>query len=125
MPMAKAKKEIEQLDKPDTIPQKKKRFIEILENKLGNISDACKAMNMSRQTFYDWKEQDDDFKEDVENVKEGLLDLAESKLLENVNNNENIAIIFYLKTKGKQRGYIEKQEVEVVRPISEVLFDEL
>ena len=45
--------------------------------------------------------------------------------MENINNNENIAIIFYLKTKGKQRGYIEKQEVEVVRPISEVLFDEL
>ena len=125
MPMAKSKKDIEQLDKSDTIPQKKKRFIETLENKLGNISDACKAMNMSRQTFYDWKEQDDDFKEDVENVKEGLLDLAESKLLENINNNENVAIIFYLKTKGKQRGYIEKQEIEVVKPISEVLFDEL
>ena len=125
MPMAKPKKDKKQLDKPDTIPQKKKRFIQILENKLGNISDACKAMNMSRQTFYDWKEQDDDFKEDVENVKEGLLDLAESKLLENINNNENVAIIFYLKTKGKQRGYIEKQEVEVVKPISEVLFDEL
>ena len=65
------------------------------------------------------------FKIKAENVKESLLDLAESKLMENINNNENIAIIFYLKTKGKQRGYIEKQEVEVVRPISEVLFDEL
>lgn len=120
MAMAKAKKTKEQTDKSYTIPQKKKRFIEALEKKLGNISDACKAMNMSRQTFYDWKEQDDDFKEDVENVKEGLLDLAESKLLENIKKNENIAIIFFLKTKGKQRGYIEKQELEVVKPIDDV-----
>ena len=61
----------------------------------------------------------------MHHIQDSLLDLAESKLLENIENNENTAIIFYLKTKGKKRGYIEKQEVEVVRPISEVLFDEL
>ena len=124
MPMAKAKKDIEQLDKCDNILQKREKFLKSLELNNGNISEACKAINISRQTFYRWAE-DEDFKVKAENVKESLLDLAESKLLENINNNENVAIIFYLKTKGKQRGYIEKQEVEVVRPISEVLFDEL
>ena len=107
-----------------TSSTKKDNFLKALKNNLGNISQACKAINISRQTFYAWSE-DADFKIKAENVKESLLDLAESKLMENINNNENIAIIFYLKTKGKQRGYIEKQEVEVVKPISEVLFDEL
>ena len=124
MPMAQAKKKIEEVCKTDNILQKREKFLKSLELKNGNISQACKAINISRQTFYAWSE-DEDFKIKAENVKESLLDLAESKLMENINNNENVAIIFYLKTKGKQRGYIEKQEVEVVRPISEVLFDEL
>ena len=124
MPMAQAKKKIEEVCKTDNILQKREKFLKSLELKNGNISQACKAINISRQTFYAWSE-DEDFKIKAENVKESLLDLAESKLMENINNNENIAIIFYLKTKGKQRGYIEKQEVEVVSPISEVLFDEL
>lgn len=124
MPMAQAKKKIEEVCKTDNILQKREKFLKSLELKNGNISQACKAINISRQTFYAWSE-DEDFKIKAENVKESLLDLAESKLMENINNNENVAIIFYLKTKGKKRGYIEKQEVEVVKPISEVLFDEL
>ena len=124
MPMAKAKKDMEQVYKSDKILQKREKFIKSLESNLGNISEACKAINISRQTYYKWAE-DEDFKTEADNIQEGLLDLAENKLLENIKNNENVAIIFYLKTKGKSRGYIEKQEVEVVRPISEVLFDEL
>ena len=124
MPMVKAKKEIKESDKCDNILQKREKFLKSLESNLGNISKACKAINISRQTYYQWAE-DEDFKLEADNVKEGLLDLAENKLLENINNNENVAIIFYLKTKGKSRGYIEKQELEVVKPISEVLFDEL
>ena len=105
--------------------KKKKNFIEALRNNLGHISNACESANISRKTYYNWIDKDKDFKEDVDHVQDSLLDLAESKLLENIENNENTAIIFYLKTKGKKRGYIEKQEVEVVKPISEVLFDEL
>ena len=105
--------------------KKKKDFIEALRNNLGHISNACEAAKIGRRTYYDWIDKDKNFKEDVEHIQDSLLDLAESKLLENIENNENTAIIFYLKTKGKRRGYIEKQEVEVVKPISEVLFDEL
>ena len=105
--------------------KKKKDFIEALRNNLGHISNACEAAKIGRRTYYLWIDKDKDFKEDVDHIQDSLLDLAESKLLENIENNENTAIIFYLKTKGKRRGYIEKQEVEVVRPISEVLFDEL
>jgi|TARA_R110001599_G_scaffold349271_1_gene577284 hypothetical protein len=123
--MDKGKKNIERVIKSDRIQEKKKKFVVGLRNNLGNISKACDAVGISRTTYYDWIESDDLFKEDVGHIKESLLDLAECKLLENIEDNQNIAIIFYLKTKGKKRGYIEKQEVEVVRPISEVLFDEL
>ena len=126
MAMAKQKKHIEKnVQNVQKTDKKKKDFIEALRNNLGNITKACEAANIGRQTYYLWIDKDKEFKEDTQHIQESLLDLAENKLLENIESNENIAIIFYLKTKGKKRGYIEKQEVEVVRPISEVLFDEL
>ena len=100
--------------------KKKKDFIEALRNNLGHISNACEAAKIGRRTYYDWIDKDKNFKEDVDHVQDSLLDLAESKLLENIENNENTAIIFYLKTKGKKRGYIEKQELEVVKPFDDV-----
>ena len=44
--------------------------------------------------------------------KETLLDLAESKLIQNIQDQDTTSIIFYLKTQGKKRGYVEKTEVE-------------
>lgn len=44
--------------------------------------------------------------------KETLLDLAESKLIQNIQDQDTTSIIFYLKTQGKKRGYIEKSEID-------------
>ena len=107
-----------------TKPTKKELFLEALKNKCGNISEACKSRNISRQTYYRWIE-DKDFLEQCDNVNESLIDNAESKLLELINSKNVVAIIFYLKCKGKSRGYTEKQEVELSKPIDEVNFDEL
>jgi hypothetical protein len=47
---------------------------------------------------------------DAEN--EGVLDLAEAKLIEAIRDGDMPAIKFYLTTKGKKRGYIERQQME-------------
>ena len=39
------------------------------------------------------------------------LDFAESQLHKQIQNGEVSSTIFYLKTKGKKRGYIERQEI--------------
>jgi len=83
-------------------------FLEVFASKMGNVSKACKAANISRQTFYDWM-KDNEFAGKVDEVKEGLLDFAEHQLL-----SKTAEILFYLKTKGKKRGYIERQEVDTV-----------
>jgi len=51
--------------------------------------------------------------EDVELQKETLIDLAEGKLFENIRNNDTTAIIFCLKTLGKNRGYAENQQQHI------------
>jgi hypothetical protein len=46
----------------------------------------------------------------VEEVVEDNLDLAEHKLLAGINADNMTATIFYLKTKGRARGYVERRE---------------
>ena len=90
----------------------KKGMIEALEKSLGIVTTACKSVGISRQTHYEWTRLDEQYKNDVESITDIALDFAESKLHKNIDGGSDTAIIFYLKTKGKKRGYIEKQEIE-------------
>lgn len=47
----------------------------------------------------------------VDNLSEETLDWAESLLLNHLKNGNVTALIFYLKTRGKARGYCERQEI--------------
>ena len=75
--------------------------------KTGNITAACKNGNIGRQTFYNWMKNDVVFKRDFEDCEDALLDFAEGKLMNLIDEKNPTAIIFFLKTKGKERGYIE------------------
>jgi|TARA_Y100000015_G_C2390508_1_gene89852 hypothetical protein len=108
-----------------TTSDKKEKFLKALKLNLGNISEGCKAINISRQTYYRWIDDDQDFESKCQNVSESLLDLAENRLLEKINDYDTTSIIFFLKTKGRKRGYQEKQELELTKPISEINFEEI
>ncbi|HRK60718.1 MAG TPA: hypothetical protein PLI74_13810 [Candidatus Kapabacteria bacterium] len=96
----------------ERIVAKKKSFLEVLKKKAGNVSLACDAVGITRQTFYEWKKDDVDFVNGVDDVQEYLLDYSESKLMEKISEGSETSIIFHLKTKGKSRGYTEKTEVQ-------------
>jgi hypothetical protein len=97
----------------------KKKMIEALEKSLGVVTTACKTAGIARSTHYEWMESDENYKKSVEGLKDIALDFAESKLFKSIENGSDTATIFYLKTQGKKRGYIEKQEIvhEIERPI--------
>jgi hypothetical protein len=94
----------------------KKAILSALEESCGVISTACKSIGMPRSTFYNWVKADDEFKAAVEELQEYTLDVVESELHKQIKKGDTTAIIFYLKTKGKKRGYIEKQEVDLRTP---------
>ena len=91
---------------------KKEQLLEALEKSLGIVSTACQSVGISRTTYYKYYNEDKDFKQSVDNIDDIAIDVADSKLLELINDKNITAIIFYLKTKGKKRGYVEKQEVD-------------
>jgi len=91
----------------------KKALLEALEKSLGVVTTACKKAEIGRTTYYKWLESDEQFKKDVEEISNTALDFVESKLFEQIEDGSTSAAIFYLKTKGKKRGYIEKQELDL------------
>ena len=91
----------------------KKTMLDALERSLGIVSTACEKAGISRQTHYNWLKDDPEYKEAVRAIEERTIDFAESHLHALIKDKNPAATIFYLKTKGKKRGYIERQEIEV------------
>jgi hypothetical protein len=91
----------------------KKAMLDALEKSLGVVTSACKTVDISRETHYRWLREDADYKAAVEALSDVALDFAESQLHKQIKEGNSTATIFFLKTKGKKRGYIERQEVEV------------
>jgi len=90
---------------------KKKQLIAALKNTLGIVTTACEQAGISRKQYYIWIKDDEKFKAEVEAIEDIPIDFAESKLHKQIEKGDTTAIIFYLKTKGKKRGYVEKQEI--------------
>ena len=105
----------------------KKRLLKALKKSLGVVTTACDAVGVGRTTYYEYYKNDPEFKRAVDDLSNVALDFAESKLFEKINGVQigketkdglavynvppsDTALIFYLKTKGKNRGYIERQE---------------
>ena len=104
----------------DSIGHTKKALVEALEKSLGVVSTACKAAGISRDTHYRWLKEDPDYKAQVEELSEVAIDFAESHLHKLIKEGNPAATIFFLKTKGKNRGYVERQEIAVAekKPLS-------
>lgn len=91
-------------------PTLKKAMIDALIKSLGVVTTAAKIAGIDRSTHYDWLKTDDDYKAQVDSIEDIAIDFAESKLHSQIEKGDTTATIFFLKTKGKKRGYIEKQE---------------
>lgn len=94
----------------------KKEFLEKFFDLVGNVKKTCEAVGISRMTYYRWRREDEYFEKESDYIKDAarqsMIDGAEDGLREGVEAGNMTAIIFTLKTIGKERGYIERTETE-------------
>ena len=119
---------------------RKKAMLEALEKCYGIVTKSCKIIGIDRQTHYNWMNEDADYRKAVEELDNVALDHSEDKLHQLIEGvwiqgrededgeaqvyqvPPNVsAVIFHLKTRGKKRGYIEKEttaptDAETIQP---------
>lgn len=97
--------------KPNKTDTNKKKVLEALEKSLGIVTVACKNVGVDRSQFYVWLKEDNEFAKAVDGMNDIALDFAESSLHKQIQSGVPVSTIFYLKTRGKKRGYIERTEI--------------
>ena len=78
----------------------------------GNVAAIARKFGVSRNTIWKRVQESPNLRAAFEDARETMLDNAESKLYQKVLDGDTVSLIFFLKTQGRSRGYIEKQEVE-------------
>ena len=63
--------------------------------------------------MYNWIKKDEELREAKRQAEESMLDMAEGALYSNVQEGREASIFFLLKTKGKDRGYVEREEKRI------------
>lgn len=90
----------------------KQKLLKALEECHGVVTTACRKAGVSRGAYYKIWNKDEKFREQVEEIQESAIDFVESELFKQIKNGNITGQIFYLKTKGKNRGYVEKQQIQ-------------
>jgi hypothetical protein len=108
--------------------QHKKKLLEALERTLGLITPACKECGLSRGIFYKYLRDDPEFKKAVDEIHEITLDFVEAQLFKQIKNGSERSILFYMKYRGRSRGYNETLNIDANIKIEQPLlkpFDDI
>tara|TARA_R100001163_G_C4975784_1_gene133950 strand:- start:244 stop:624 length:381 start_codon:yes stop_codon:yes gene_type:complete len=99
-------------------PTLKKAMLKALEKTMGVVSTAATMVGINRSTHYEWLKKDSEYKQKVDDLENLMLDFAETNLHQQIQEGNTTATIFLLKTRGRKRGYIERQNIQVEADIS-------
>ncbi len=83
----------------------KDKMIKALETTLGVVTQATNLVGINAKTFYQWCKEDPEFKERVDEIDNIQGDFVESKLFEKIREGSEKMIMFYMKYKGRNKGY--------------------
>jgi hypothetical protein len=92
---------------------KKEAMLDAMEKNLGIVTDSCRQIGISRDTHYRWLKEDKEYKRAIKDIENVALDFVESALLQQIKKGNPLSTMFYMKCKGKKRGYIEQQDIKV------------
>lgn len=106
----------------------KEKLLITLEKTMGIVTQACKEVGISRDRFYSYYNEDPEFKRRVDDINDIQLDFVESQLIKNISKGDKASIMFYMKYKGRKRGYAESHileaNIKVEQPLLKPLQDD-
>lgn len=88
------------------------RVAEAIKTSEGNLSEAARRLECSRKTVHSYVNRFATVRDAYHEANESFLDEAEGQLRKAVKKGQLPAIMFALKTKGRNRGYVERQELQ-------------
>ena len=83
----------------------------LIDEMMGNVSMVARTLNVSRTTLYNYINSHATVKQALDEARDKMIDNVESKLYSKALDGDTASMIFFLKTQGKHRGYVERQEV--------------
>ncbi len=86
------------------------KLIEAIQLHNGNLAAVARTLKASRSGIYKRLKQLPSAQEALKDARETMLDEAEATLYQDALTGNTTALIFFLKTQGKSRGYTEKVE---------------
>jgi hypothetical protein len=89
------------------------RVIAALERSHGLMQPAARELRTTREIIFDYSCRFPAVRRCISDNRESTLDMAEARLISAVRAGNLKAIIFFLKTRGRERGYGQKFETEV------------
>lgn len=89
------------------LQMRKRLFIGALVDSFGNVTNAAKKLGIRRRRHYHRMETDEEYKRAVDDIQNVCKDFAETALFKHMAEHYT-PVIFYLKTKARDRGYVEK-----------------
>lgn len=86
------------------LSDKQNDFLSVLNTSLGIIGLALQNTNVTRDELNEWLDNYE-FKLKYDEITDVTLDYVENQLIKQIKEGNINAITFYLKTKGKKRGF--------------------
>ena len=90
----------------------KKALIAAIKAHGGNVAAVARELECTRKNLYAWFERNPDVQQARDDAREDFKDIVEAEALKQIKGGNTAMISLALKTKVRDRGWVEKQEVE-------------
>lgn len=83
----------------------------LIGSERGNVANIARHLGVSRTAILKFVAKYPTLTQELKDARESMKDHAESALYKAIDTGEAWAVCFFLKTQGKDRGYVERQEL--------------
>lgn len=83
-----------------------------IASSFGNVTKIAQRLGVSRNTVYAYMERWATVKEAIDESRQTLCDIVENKMAEKMIGGDTTMIIFFAKTQMKNRGYVERHQIQ-------------